>query len=213
MDLTQNVHEIVKSPGIDAVTASGQYHYWHYCCDGKDDRGWGCGYRTLQTMISWLIQNVPGLSSKCVPSISEIQGCLVSMGDKPGSFLDSRDWLGSVEVALVIDQLLGVPCKLVHVSPGIDQSRAIIQTLKSHLSKTGCPAMMGGDRDAASKGIFGASEGGLLVVDPHYDGKPISARELAEQGWVRWVNIEELCKHSFYNICLPQVALELKSKK
>jgi hypothetical protein len=31
------------------------YEYWHYYCDGFDDRGWGCGYRTLQTIVSWII--------------------------------------------------------------------------------------------------------------------------------------------------------------
>ena len=31
------------------------YDYWHYCCDTFDDRGWGCGYRTLQTIASWII--------------------------------------------------------------------------------------------------------------------------------------------------------------
>ena len=32
-----------------------EYEYWHYLCDGFDDRGWGCGYRTLQTIASWII--------------------------------------------------------------------------------------------------------------------------------------------------------------
>ena len=32
-----------------------EYEYWHYYCDGFDDRGWGCGYRTLQTIVSWII--------------------------------------------------------------------------------------------------------------------------------------------------------------
>ena len=31
------------------------YEYWHYCCDDLNDRGWGCGYRTLQTISSWII--------------------------------------------------------------------------------------------------------------------------------------------------------------
>lgn len=33
-----------------------EYEYWHYLCDGFDDRGWGCGYRTLQTISSWIIE-------------------------------------------------------------------------------------------------------------------------------------------------------------
>lgn len=36
------------------TVVSGTYEYWHYGCDGLDDRGWGCGYRTLQTIASWI---------------------------------------------------------------------------------------------------------------------------------------------------------------
>lgn len=36
------------------VLVQGSYEYWHYGCDGLDDRGWGCGYRTLQTLCSWI---------------------------------------------------------------------------------------------------------------------------------------------------------------
>jgi len=30
----------------------GHYSYFHYSQDGFDDRGWGCAYRSLQTLIS-----------------------------------------------------------------------------------------------------------------------------------------------------------------
>lgn len=209
MELTTNVHEVVKALENDAVVVSGRYHYWHYCCDGRDDRGWGCGYRTLQTVFSWLIHNVPRLSTKPVPSISEIQACLVSMGDKPSSFQDSCQWLGSVEVAMVLDQLCDIPCKLVHVQSGA-QLQAALPTLKAHFAKTRCPVMMGGDKDASSKGIFGVSHGALLVVDPHYAAKSVTREILADQGWVRWIRLEEFCQDSFYNLCLPQVALNHK---
>jgi len=62
------------------------YEYWHYYCDGFDDRGWGCGYRTLQTIASWIItrKSLPSSENKdnetveqSVPSISEIQRILV----------------------------------------------------------------------------------------------------------------------------------------
>ena len=74
---------------------SGEYDYYHYLCDGTDDRGWGCGYRyylemylnilashlfrTLQTVISWIILKQ---GKGTVPSIREIQECLVKVGDK-----------------------------------------------------------------------------------------------------------------------------------
>ena len=65
----KEVHKLVKVPkGADKVLISwnrfkefllrnykrthfkvslvrGEYDYYHYLCDGTDDRGWGCGYR------------------------------------------------------------------------------------------------------------------------------------------------------------------------
>lgn len=59
-------------------------------------QGWGCGYRTLQTMISHLVRCDE--TGRSVPSIREIQQTLVDVGDKPASFAKSRDWIGSFEV-------------------------------------------------------------------------------------------------------------------
>ncbi|KAL8569348.1 hypothetical protein ACOMHN_014032 [Nucella lapillus] len=52
----RSVHEGAVSPGAPPTVSlvKGHYEYWHYCCDGTDDRGWGCGYRTLQTVCSWV---------------------------------------------------------------------------------------------------------------------------------------------------------------
>ncbi|KAK7107109.1 ufm1-specific protease 1-like [Littorina saxatilis] len=52
----RNVHCGLPAPGAQHTVAvvRGDYEYWHYCCDGVDDRGWGCGYRTLQTLCSWV---------------------------------------------------------------------------------------------------------------------------------------------------------------
>lgn len=58
-------------------------------------KGWGCGYRTLQTLVSHL-GKCSGDSS--VPTIREIQQILVDLGDKDKSFLKSRGWIGSFEV-------------------------------------------------------------------------------------------------------------------
>ncbi|XP_076445627.1 ufm1-specific protease 1-like isoform X2 [Babylonia areolata] len=52
----KNVHRGVAAPGLPQHVSlvKGDYEYWHYCCDGTNDRGWGCGYRTLQTVCSWV---------------------------------------------------------------------------------------------------------------------------------------------------------------
>ena len=35
----------------------GDYGYYHYTQDGVDDSGWGCAYRSGQTIMSWLRMN------------------------------------------------------------------------------------------------------------------------------------------------------------
>ena len=65
-DRCKNVHlsSLQKGPHVEegdtirdifGVGEDIDYEYWHYCCDDLDDRGWGCGYRTLQTISSWII--------------------------------------------------------------------------------------------------------------------------------------------------------------
>lgn len=60
-------------------------------------KGWGCAYRTLQSMISWILE-ARGDSVTQIPSILDMQKCLVSIKDKPESFYGSRDWIGALEV-------------------------------------------------------------------------------------------------------------------
>ena len=57
--LLENVHKDlplpIKDEDIESINiVRGDYSYWHYGCDGFDDRGFGCGYRTLETICSWL---------------------------------------------------------------------------------------------------------------------------------------------------------------
>jgi hypothetical protein len=41
----------VKDGEMSAV--QGIYSYHHYMQDRIDDNGWGCAYRSLQTIVSW----------------------------------------------------------------------------------------------------------------------------------------------------------------
>ncbi|CAH0590422.1 unnamed protein product [Chrysodeixis includens] len=211
--LLTNIHEskeLLKDSG-NTYLVSGNYDYYHYLCDGFDDRGWGCGYRTLQTICSWMTYN-----QSCgtqVPSITEIQEILVQLEDKPKSFLKSRQWIGSFEVCLVIDKLYDIPCKIVHVNHG-DELQTIVDVLVNHFDKFGSPVMMGGDIDASSKGIMGIHVGhngaSLLVVDPHYVGKEKTKEFLFANGWVKWQRLTDFLSSSFYNLCLPQVKAQNK---
>ncbi|KAJ9578653.1 hypothetical protein L9F63_005143 [Diploptera punctata] len=186
--LLQNVHEDVELPSTNGITTMirGVYHYYHYGCDGHNDKGWGCGYRTLQTLCSWikLLKN----SSTLVPNIRAIQEILIELEDKPSNFLGSHEWIGSFEACLVIDHLYNIPSKIIHVNRGSELFQHI-STFTEHFQKYGSPLMMGGDQDSSSKAIMGIHSKGkdiyFLVVDPHYVGRAKSSQELQENGWVK----------------------------
>lgn len=214
--LSNSVHVGLQGPLSEAASCSlieGDYLYFHYGCDGQDDRGWGCGYRTIQTMASWLCLNwtPPTNQNRPPPSLPEIQHALVAMGDKPGSFLGSREWIGTFEASLVLDYFYGVPCKVVHIrGGGAELEQVAVTELHQHFEKHGSPVMMGGDRDNSSKGILGVCTGDkgsfLLVIDPHYCGCPLEKTELQSHRWVAWKKVSSLDRSSFYNLCMPQTS-------
>ncbi len=69
-----NVHlGLIKASPSDVgqkFCISGDYTYYHYCHDGTDDRGWGCAYRSLQTLISWI--SLQHYATVDMPSIYQI---------------------------------------------------------------------------------------------------------------------------------------------
>ncbi|XP_044273242.1 inactive Ufm1-specific protease 1 [Varanus komodoensis] len=214
MPLLSSVHVGLPAPAPlqRLALVSGPYAYYHYGCDGLDDRGWGCGYRTLQTVCSWLgAAGAGGAAGPPVPSLRQIQSALVQMGDKPPSFAGSRDWIGTVEAALCLDHFYAVPGRLLHVPRGRDLREAL-EALYAHFQGGGPPVMMGGDRDNASKGLLGVCSGPtghfLLVLDPHHYGLAgsVTADELRAMGRVCWRELGSFEAGSFYNLCLAQFA-------
>ncbi len=88
---------------------SGSYDYYHYMQDNVNDNGWGCAYRSMQTICSWFkIQNY---TTKPVPSIREIQKILVEIGDKPKEFYGSSQWIGAIEISMCLNELYDVRVK------------------------------------------------------------------------------------------------------
>ncbi|CAF0745280.1 unnamed protein product [Adineta steineri] len=190
---------------IDVV--QGTLSFYHYKCDGQDDRGWGCGYRTLQTICSWVINTKNDCSSSTVPSITKIQEVLVDLEDKPASFIKSNQWIGTCEAAMILSQLYDVDCKILHISNG-DDILNNLNIIAKHFREFGSPIMMGGDADGASKCILGVrSNKQLLILDPHYSGLNFtSIDQLRKLPYLKWYNVpNDFVSSSFYNLCLPQL--------
>lgn len=210
----ENINLKLNNKSSSYWCVSGKYKYYHYKCDGFDDVGWGCGYRTIQTICSWLreqmLAEIPekqDLESK-VPSVLEIQQILVKSGDKPMNFAGSRDWIGCFEAMIVIDILYDVPCRILHYPAG-SGLEASLGILKEHFRLNGGPIMMGGDMDAASKGVLGISDSAqeLLIVDPHLvatSSISLDVDYLLANKWISWHSISSFDRNSFYNFCIPQ---------
>nr|XP_031841942.1 ufm1-specific protease 1 isoform X1 [Nomia melanderi] len=205
--LLENVHRDILSPEPGrSFLVRGDYEYWHYGCDGFNDKGWGCGYRTLQTICSWITKTRK--LEQSAPSVRGVQEILVALEDKEKSFIGSREWIGSFEVCLVLNHLYEVLSKIVHVRSGKELSGQIA-VIKTHFQEFGSPIMMGGDMDCSSKCIVGIHEGVentyMLIVDPHFVGQAKSNEQLVSQHWVKWQKLADFVDSSFYNLCLPQI--------
>jgi hypothetical protein len=179
------------------------YDYYHYMQDGINDKGWGCAYRSLQTIVSWYQKQ--HYTSKEVPMHRKIQEILVECEDKPRTFINSTNWIGSFEVSMVLDAYLDVPCNMITCNQGVelaDKGRE----LRKHFEEVGTPVMMGGGELAFTCiGIdYNESLGQIkfLILDPHYTGK--DDLKAVQGRWVGWQSLDFFDQYAFYNLCCPQ---------
>ena len=208
----RNVHEMGVPPshvrGGRAHLVRGGYDYFHYMQDKTNDAGWGCAYRSLQTIFSWFrIQNY---STVPIPSHADIQSCLVKIGDKPSDFVGSKRWIGAVELSYVLDELAGFSSKILTVPSGHDiPSKA--RELSAHFDDVGTPIMMGGG--ALAYTLLGVDhnestgECAFLILDPHYVGGE-DARAVVPR-WCGWKKAEDVFSEDFYNLLMPQPPREV----
>lgn len=219
-DVLINVHEGIPNSHVtqgQQYLVEGFYGYYHYMQQQVNDKGWGCAYRSLQTLASWLVLNQFTDDDKNAAPLThlEIQKTLVRMGDKPASFLKSREWIGSVEVGYVLDEKYGISCRSIYVASGA-QLVEKAQELKHHFQTQGTPVMMGGANLAFTLlGIdYNESSGecAFLILDPHYTGlenlETIQRKAMQLEGYKAipcgWRKASSFAKNSFYNLCLPQ---------
>ncbi|CAI5727947.1 unnamed protein product [Hyaloperonospora brassicae] len=216
-DVLYNVHEGIPSFGGDSrcqvALVDGFYGYYHYLQQSLNDKGWGCAYRSLQTLASWLF--IQHYTQQRFLSHEHIQSVLVKMGDKPARFKGSTEWIGSVEVGYVLDELFGVTFRSLSVSSGT-QLPDVARELLWHFESQGTPVMMGGGQLAFTLlGVIYDPDSGVcafLTLDPHYSGDEdlhtIQNQTVALEGYkavpCSWRKTTSFAKNSFYNLCLPQ---------
>ncbi|EDV97348.1 probable Ufm1-specific protease 2 [Drosophila grimshawi] len=202
-----NTHLGVRPSGVidgKEYLVNGNYHYYHYLQQQMQDKGWGCAYRSLQTICSWFL--LQGYTERAIPTHLEIQEYLHKINDKPASFVGSSQWIGSTELSMCLQGFLNVDSKIQHVASGGELS-TIASELAMHFQTQGTPVMIGGGVLAHT--IIGVDycvqtgQAKFLILDPHYTG----ADDLATiqiKGWCGWKGMDFWDKKSYYNLCMPQ---------
>ncbi|KAF5398060.1 hypothetical protein PHET_08684, partial [Paragonimus heterotremus] len=167
--------EPTRCPELYVTGFQGACRYYHYGVQGLDDKGWGCGYRTLQTVLSWFQQTI-----------------LCDIGDKPAQFYRSHEWIGTVECRYVIEKLADV-----------NHLNAIVEHFRQMGSPIVMGGKMDSASKGILAIARGAHKTEILIADPHYcasEEPPLS--QLCSEGWIRWCDIREFTD-LFYNLCLP----------
>jgi hypothetical protein len=187
----------------------GKLRYMHYNAQDFADRGWGCGFRTTQTMLSWLEPRWPP------PTIPECQAAI------PG-YAGPREWMGVPDAVALLDCFHASPVLVRHLPARRSAGAvgALVAELARHFDSGGGPIMVAGGVDVYSKTVVGVRGVGygaeLLVWDPHYSGTATARahepgvvgeaarRQLWDGGWVAWRSVSALRDDSFYNLGLPR---------
>ena len=157
----------------------GTFRYYHYGADGFADHGWGCGYRTAQTILSWLS---PGLPVEGIPTLQRALA-----GARASGALGPREWIGVPDMVVLADAN-GAQVSVRHIASGGEGTRLVAE-LAAHFDAGGGPVMVGGGDDVYSKTVVGVRESAdptsaadagvpaaaaacasLLILDPHYAG-------------------------------------------
>jgi hypothetical protein len=124
------------APRVSSLSASSVGVIKNYVCSSIDhyassygDKGWGCGYRNAQMMISSLLQNPiynealkTAIGSTSMPSISRLQKMIEAAWqlkfDEPGKeqlgckLYNTRKWIGATEIVTLFSSMR-IECQLV----------------------------------------------------------------------------------------------------
>mmetsp|Transcript_32560 Transcript_32560/g.79704 ORF Transcript_32560/g.79704 Transcript_32560/m.79704 type:complete len:165 (-) Transcript_32560:18-512(-) len=147
------------------------------------------------------------VTASVVPSHRHMQHALVYAGDKPPSFVGSRQWIGAVEVSMCLREFYNVESRLLHVSQGKAMNEHA-RALAEHFETEGTPAMVGGGVKAYTLlGVdvcYSTGDARFLVLDPHY-AAPTGGDKLSTIAakWCRWRKVDFFDANAFFNLCLP----------
>lgn len=89
-----------------------------------------------------MYHRLQGYTEIPIPTHCKIQQCLVDIGDKPSTFINSKQWIGSTEVSFVLSTLMNIDSKILCASNGEEVS-ALIPQLANHFDTQGTPVMIG----------------------------------------------------------------------
>ncbi len=211
---TQVISKKLSIAGSTTSIVGGKYDYYHYQVDGFKDDGWGCAYRSMQTVLSWFQYQMYVRGNKPMPTINQIQQILAVVDPEKQSkprFVGSSEWIGSFEVMLVLQHLVpDLECRIHRLEQGmeLESSPQIHRMLQSHFARGGPPVMIGGSSYAHT--ILGidvnikTSEAQYLVLDPHYSATTTVMKTVIQKGWCGWKVAKDFFKpDSWYNLCIP----------
>lgn len=191
-DSLENIHLRVKFSENTSII-KGNCRYYHY---DSNDNGWGCAYRSLQTILSFFNLNIL--------THHEIQRLLIQLKDKKESFYKSTEWIGAFELSLILDHF-GIQSKILTIQSG-SQIKEKSRDLFNHFNTNGTPIMIGGGVLAYTMvGIDWNQKTGdisYLILDPHYVGQD-DPNIITSKGWVSWKDDKIFLKNHFYNLLMP----------
>ncbi len=153
---------------------------------------WGCAYRSGQTLFSWVHSRLK-IPSPVLSNV-QMQQRLYEVGDKPKSFVGSQEWIGSVEIAILLHELYGIKCELLMLPKCCpsESLQKVALKLVYHFSTSGAPVMCGGSSGRAITilGVYVVEYSKkqdvyLLVLDPHYSGLDDLER-IQHSPWCYW---------------------------
>eukprot|EP01024_Parvocaulis_polyphysoides_P020132 TRINITY_DN1927_c1_g1_i1.p1 TRINITY_DN1927_c1_g1~~TRINITY_DN1927_c1_g1_i1.p1 ORF type:complete len:214 (-),score=21.26 TRINITY_DN1927_c1_g1_i1:351-992(-) len=204
--LVSNIHQFVTNPdqASELETVKGKFEFYHFGELAVDDRGWGCAYRSLQTVCSWLHQQGLVAEGNSAPTHQQIEQVLLKTVD---GYKGAPQWIGSWELFMYLDVTYNISSKILN-SNSVQELISKFYDLHDHFRKGGSPIMSGAGSQANI--ILGVCKDGereemMLVLDPHYYG-PNEPSQIIQKGYCKWRYMKELGEHvTFSNLLLPLV--------